>query len=102
MLLRSAKSVQNGAGFSGKLEQTGPSEMERVASVPQREQLAKTPEPPLPKEKGIELSVQSTRSWREESQDGREMHLGEREEDQSESMDRKGWTPTKADSKEER
>ena len=43
-----------------KLEQTGPAEKERVASVPQREQLARTPEPPLLK--GKEPSVQSTRS----------------------------------------
>ena len=37
-----------------KLEHTGPAEKERVAleeRVPQREQLARTPEPPLPKEK---------------------------------------------------
>ena len=45
-----------------KLEHTGPAEKERVASVPQREQLAKTPEPLLPKGKGTEPSVQSTRS----------------------------------------
>ena len=45
-----------------KLEHTGPAEKERVASVPQREQLARTPEPPLPKGKGTEPSVQSTRS----------------------------------------
>ena len=44
------------------LEHTGPAEKERVASVPQREQLARTPEPPLPKGKGTEPSVQSTRS----------------------------------------
>ena len=43
-----------------KLEQTGPAEKERVASVPQREQLA--PQLPLPKGKGTEPSVQSTRS----------------------------------------
>ena len=30
------------------LEHTGPAEKERVASVPQREQLTSTPEPPLP------------------------------------------------------
>ena len=42
-----------------KLEHTGPAEKERVASAPQREQLARTPEPPLPK--GKEPSVQSTR-----------------------------------------
>ena len=59
VLPRPAKSVQNGAGFSGK---TGPAEKERVASVPQREQLARTPEPPLPKGKGTKPSVQSTRS----------------------------------------
>ena len=46
-----------------KLEHTGPAKKERVASVPQREQLARTPEPPLPKTKGTEPSVQSTRSW---------------------------------------
>ena len=34
-----------------KLEHTGPAEKERVASVPQREQMASTPEPPLPKGK---------------------------------------------------
>ena len=35
-----------------KLEQTGPAKKERVASVPEREQLASTPEPPLPIGKG--------------------------------------------------
>ena len=45
-----------------KLEHSGPAEKERVVSVPQREQLASTPEPPLPKGKGTEPSVQSTRS----------------------------------------
>ena len=49
VLPRPAKSVQNGAGFSGKLEHTGPAEKERVASVPRKEQLARTPEQPLPK-----------------------------------------------------
>ena len=45
-----------------KLEETGPTVKERVASVPQREQLASTPEPPLPKGKGTEPSVQSNKS----------------------------------------
>ena len=45
-----------------KLEHTGPAKKERVASVPQREQLARMPEPLLPKGKGTEPSVQSTRS----------------------------------------
>ena len=43
------------------LEHTGPAEKKRVASMPQREQLASMPEPSLPKGKGTELSVQSTR-----------------------------------------
>ena len=46
-----------------KLEHTGPAEKERVASVLQREQLASTPKPPLPKGKETEPSVESTRSW---------------------------------------
>ena len=40
-----------------KLEHTGPTENERVASVPQSEQLARTPEQPLPKGKGTQPSV---------------------------------------------
>ena len=32
-----------------KLERTRPAEKKRVTSVPKREQLASTPEPPLPK-----------------------------------------------------
>ena len=35
-----------------KLEPTGPAKKERVASVPQREQLARTLELPFPKEQG--------------------------------------------------
>ena len=45
-----------------KFEHTGPSEKERVASVPHRGQLASMPEPPLPKGKGTDPSVQSIRS----------------------------------------
>ena len=40
------------------LEHTGPVEKERVVLVPQREQLASTPEPPLPKGKATEPFVQ--------------------------------------------
>ena len=73
-----------------KLEHTGPAKKERVASVPQREQLASTPEPPLPK--GKEQSRLSRVPDHEggESQGRREPHLGEREGDQSESMEWKG------------
>ena len=61
-----------------KLEHTGPAEKERVVSVLQREQLARTPQPPLTKEKGTEPSVQSTRLWGAEIQGGQEPHLGEK------------------------
>ena len=44
-----------------KLEHIGPAEKERVALVPQNEQLARTPELPLPKRKETEPSVQITR-----------------------------------------
>ena len=64
-----------------KLGNTGPAEKERVASVPQRQQLASTQEPP----------VQSTRSQGGRESSEREPHLGEREGDQSGSMDRKRW-----------
>ena len=45
-----------------KLEHTGPAGKETVATVPQREQLACTPEPFFPKGKGTEPSVKSTKS----------------------------------------
>ena len=44
VLPRSAESLQNGADFSAKFQHTGPAEKKRVATVPQSEQLAKTPE----------------------------------------------------------
>ena len=61
-----------------KLEQIGPAEKERVFSVPQREQLARTPEPPLKKGKGTEPSVQSTRSWGERVKVGESRTLARR------------------------
>ena len=45
-----------------KLELARPAKKKGVASVPQREQLASTPEPYFPKRKGTERSVQSTGS----------------------------------------
>ena len=62
-----------------KLEHIGPAEKERVASVPQREQMARTPELPLPRGKETEPSVQSTRSRLGENQGWRELHIGEKE-----------------------
>ena len=44
------------------IKQTVPAEKERVASMPQSKQLARTPEPLLPKGKGTEPSIQITRS----------------------------------------
>ena len=75
-----------------KLELIGPAKKERVVSVPQREQLANTPEPPWPKRKGTEPSVQSTRLWmgRKESQDGQEPHLGERRRIRARAWSEKG------------
>ena len=57
--LRACRMAQTSAE---KLEHTGPAEGERVVSEPHREQLASTPEPPLPKGKATKPSVQSTRS----------------------------------------
>ena len=73
-----------------KLEHTGPAEKERVASVPQREQLASMSELSLPRGEGTEPSFQRPDHEVGESQGGRKPHFGEREEDQSESMERKG------------
>ena len=57
-----------------KLEHTGPAEKERVASVPQSEQLANTPEPPLPKKKNRAVCPDHKVG---ESQGGRQSHLGQ-------------------------
>ena len=47
-----------------RLEHTGPAEKERVVPMPQSEQMASTPEPPFPKEKGTEPSLQIMRRER--------------------------------------
>ena len=77
-----------------KLEQTRPAEKERVVSVPQRENSWQERQScPCQKEK--EQSRLSRVSDHEvgESQDGRELHLGESKGDQSKSMKWEGWTP---------
>ena len=78
MLLRPAKSLQNGAGFSEKLEHTGPAEKERVASVPQREQLASMLEPPCQKEKEQSCQFKAPDHMVGKSPSEQELHLGER------------------------
>ena len=90
VLPRPAKSVQNGAGFSGKIEHTGPAEKKRVASVPQREQLTSTPEPPLPKEKEQIRLSKAPNCMVNESQGEQEPHLGEGEGDQAGAWRGKG------------
>ena len=57
VLPRPARACRMAQTSAEKLEQTGPAENERVASVPPREQLATTPKPPLPKGKATEPSV---------------------------------------------
>ena len=76
-----------------KLEHTGPAEKKRVASVPQREQLANTPKPPLPKEKEQSRLFKAADREVGESQGEREPHFSEKGWEQSRSMERKGWTP---------
>ena len=65
-----------------KLGHTGPAEWEKVASMPQSEQLARTPEPPLTKGK----SHQSKSPNREmkESLGEQKLRLGEKEAGQNE------------------
>ena len=69
------------------LEHTGPAEKEKMASVPQREQLTSTQESPLPK--GTEPFSRVPDREEGESQGEREPHLGKQEEYQSEGMRRK-------------
>ena len=47
-----------------KLEHTGPAEKERDVSVPQREQLAITPEPLFPKGKEPSVQIRGGRASR--------------------------------------
>ena len=53
------KACRIAQALAEKIEHTGPAEKERVASVPDKEQLASTPRPPLPIGKGTETSVVS-------------------------------------------
>ena len=70
-----------------KLEQTELAEKKREASASQSKQLARTPELPLQKEQS-HLSRSPVREIGE-SQDERDLHLGKKEGNQSESMRRK-------------
>ena len=57
---------------AAELEHTRPAEKERVVSVPQSEQLARTPEPPSPKNKKHSHLSRSPDSEMGESQGERE------------------------------
>ena len=62
-----------------KLEHTGLAEKERIASVPQREQLTSMPNRPCQKEKKQSRLSKTPNRDVGESQDEREPHIGERE-----------------------
>ena len=81
VLPRPAKSVQNEQASAEKLEQTGPAEKKRVASVPQRKQLTRTPGRPCQKEKEQSRLSRVPDHEGGESQGGPEPHLGKREKD---------------------
>ena len=102
VLLRPAKSVQNGPGFSGKNL--------NILSLPKRKEWPQCHRESSWQELQSRLCQKEKEQSRlskapdhegEDSQGGREPHLGEKEGDQSKSMERKGWTPPwrKADSK---
>ena len=76
-----------------KLKHTGPAEKERVASVPQREHWQVRRSTPCQKVKEQSRLSRVPDDEGGETQGGREPHLGEREEDKSESLERKEWTP---------
>ena len=94
VLPRPAKSVQNGAGFSGKTGtnwacrkgKSGLKATERAVGKYAGAAFTKR------KKEQSRLSIVPDHEGGE-SQGGREPHLGESEGDQSESMERKGWTP---------
>ena len=58
-----------------KLKHTGPAEKETVASVPQREQLARTPEPLVPKRKGTDAQPRVPDHEVKKSKGGREREI---------------------------
>ena len=90
VLPRPAESLQNGADFSGKTCNTLGLPKRKEWPQCHKEQLARMPEPPLPKEKKQSHLSRSPDREEGESQDERELHLDQRERDQRGSMERKG------------
>ena len=76
-----------------KLKHAGPIEKERMALVPQKEQMTRRRSRLFQEEKEQSRLSRIPDHEEGESQGGRKPCLGEREGDQSESMERKGWTP---------
>ena len=72
-----------------KLEHTGPAKKERAASQCHRENSWQVRQR---EEKKQSCQSRAPDHERGESQGERELHLGQKEGDQSESMERKGWT----------
>ena len=72
-----------------KLEHIGSAEKERVASVPQAEQLASTPEPPLPKKRNRAVSPEHQIVRGERVKVSEHRTLARERGDQSRSMERK-------------
>ena len=68
-----------GQALAEELEHNESAEKERVASVPQREQLASTPDPPCQKEKEQSRLFKASNREVGESQGERVPHLGEKE-----------------------
>ena len=92
VLPRPAKSVQNGAGFSGK---TGPHWACRKGKSglsATEGAVGKNARAALAKRKRKRAVCPEYQIMSGESQGGQKPHLGESEGDQSESMERKGWT----------
>ena len=71
------------------LKHIGPAEKKRVASMPQNEQLARTPEPLCQKQKKQNHLPRSPDGEVGESQGRRELHFGERKESGQEPVEEK-------------
>ena len=86
--LRPAKSVQNGKGFSGKnLNKLGLPKRKKWPQCDRESSWQERRSRPCQKENKQSRHSRVPDHGKEETQGGREPHLGEREGDQSESME---------------
>ena len=94
VLLRPAKSLQNGAGISGKTRAYWACWKGRSGLIATERAVGKYARAAsCQKEREQSRLSRSPDHKGGESQGGQEPHLGEREGDQSESMEKKGWIP---------